>query len=219
MKTLLSILTCCCCLWGNAATDTHVRVHRSFSEDSLICEFTTSEPNVQLSFLMQGVTIQFVADGDTVGITLPDASVVRNKVKRHPNEVKPTFRQDSVGEEIRPDLQPLITALCDTTALLVDGNGVKKPVRDFSIELNREERVLLLRTALPWAHSSTDSATVMIVSKAKQGMGGREFSGTRLSAEDRPNPNGLGEAPIAGEEQKRNVSLVYTVFIEGREGE
>lgn len=214
MKLLVSILVCFYVLSGYAESDTFVRVRHGLPEDSIVCELITREPNLQLSFLMQGTAIQLVSGGDTVGVVFPEAGMVRNKVKRHPNEVKPTFRQDSVGEEIRPDLQPLITALCDTTALLIIGNKTKQQVRNFSIHLNRAEQVLLLRTTLPWKHSLLDSVTVSVSSRTKQRGLGREFLGTRLSPENRPNPNGLGEAPVAGEEQKRNVSLTYTVRIE-----
>jgi hypothetical protein len=221
MKTLLILLSSLCSLFSYAVLDTvpdtYVRVHHTLSEDSLCCELSTREPNLQLSFLMQGVTIQLVEKGDTVGFVFPDAGMVRNKVKRHPNEVKPTFRQDSVGEEIRPDLQPLITALCDTVALLTEGREKRSCVGNFSIVLYREDRKLLLRTTLPWRHALLDSINVIVSSKTKPGVGEREFSGRRLSAENRPNPNGLGEAPIVGDEQKRTVFLLYTVFVENFE--
>lgn len=218
MKTLLTLLFSLCCLLCNAVldtvSDTYVRIHRTLSEDSIFCELSTQEPNLQLSFLMQGVTIQLVESDDTVGFVFPDAGMVRSKVRRHPNEVKPTFRQDSIGEEIRPDLQPLITALCDTVALLTEDGGIRKNVGDFSIVLNRENRKLLLYATLPWRHALSDSITVIVSSRAKPGMGEREFSGRRLSAENRPNPNGLGEAPVVGEEQKRSVFLRYNVSVE-----
>ena len=56
-------------------------------DDSLEFKLTSSQVETQLTFLMQGLDI-CVIQPDTITLSFPSAAMVRNKVKRHPNEVK-----------------------------------------------------------------------------------------------------------------------------------
>ncbi len=176
--------------------------------DNITWTVTTTNPKHQLSFLMQGLTITAGSGSQNLTFRFPDARMVRDKVKRHPNEVKPTFTADSVGQETRPDLLPLITALNDTTAT-IDG----KPTRQFNIALDRETTKLTF-TATTAKGDFAGETAVSITSAPPQQMG-REFTGNNLSNQphQHQNPGGLGEAPQSPNDSSRNIEHKTTVII------
>ena len=174
------------------------------------CSLTTTNPRHQLSFLMQGMRLTLSDQGDTVEVCFPDAMMVRDKMKRHPNEVKPTFRGDSIGEEVRPDLQPLIAALVDTVVVIRQTDGSVISSHDFDIRLDKKVRELHFIVQVPWTGRNLDAVDVSI-SSAPVNVGKREFTGSRLSGEGRHNPNGLGEAPTKGEDRRIEYNTMVKV--------
>ena len=180
--------------------------------DSLKFRATTKEPKHHLSLLMQGLQVRLACGKDSVYIKFPDATMVRHKVKRHPNEVKPTFSRDSIGKEVRPDIAPLTHALSDTLAY-VNTCGNDKFTSDYIISLNKEENSLTFEIYLPDMVFSSDSVFVNILSMPQKG-NRREFTGRKLSKENKANPNGLGEAPVPGTENSRTIDIRMTKEVE-----
>lgn len=192
------------------ATHDHIMARASSKEGELHCEILTTNPKQQLSFLMQGLTLSVICGQDSVVVIFPDAMMVRNKVKHHPNEVKPTFKGDSIGEEIRPDLQPLIAALNDTTATITKQDATLE-THAFDIDLNRETTELLFSVSIPWCDCDSDSITVKITSTPFDVHHPIEFSGRNLSDVKRKNPKGLGQAPT--QQNSKNRLVNYNAII------
>ncbi len=105
--------------------------------DTIHISFCTTAPDYHLSFLMQGIVLTLTDSLSTksVVVQFPNARMVRNRVHRHPNEVKATIIDN--GKEKRPDLQPLISALNDTTATVTYSSDSVYVARHL-ICLNRE---------------------------------------------------------------------------------
>ena len=184
----------------------------SWSEGMLSISLCTSSPASQLSFLMQGLTLSVSDENSRTEIAFPCATAVKDKVKRHPNEVKPTFDRDSIGTERRPDLQPLVAALNDTTATLSAGDIINTAYRQFAIVLNREERTLYFTTTIPY--HACDSIMLEATSMPSSVASSREeFDGKKLSTESRHNKGGLGQAPISHSDVRRNIRYVQMVTV------
>lgn len=213
ITSLLILLTFCSQIYADEnEKDAGMSVTIIQSNDSLKFRATTKEPKHHLSLLMQGLQVHLACGKDSVHIKFPDAAMVRHKVKRHPNEVKPTFSRDSIGKEVRPDIAPLTHALSDTLAYF-NTCGNEKYTSDYTISLNKEENSLSFEICLPDIVFSGDSVFVNILSMPQKGSR-REFTGRKLSKEDKANPRGLGEAPVPGTENSRTIDIKMTKGLE-----
>lgn len=204
--SLFLLLVFCCPIYADEhEKDAGISVTIIQSNDSLKFIATTKEPKHHLSLLMQGLQVHLVCGKDSVYIKFPDAAMVRHKVKRHPNEIKPTFSRDSIGKEVRPDITPLTHALSDTLAYVnTCGNDIY--TSDYTISLNKKENSLTFEICLPDMMFSGDSVFVNILSMPQKGSR-REFTGRKLSKENKANPRGLGEAPVPGTENSRTIDI------------
>ncbi len=191
-------------------------------DDSIAFKLNISQIETQLTFLMQGLDI-LVIQPDTLKMSFPNAAMVRNKVKRHPNEVKAVLAsgrgqqgQDSINHVVRPDVQPLVTALNDTTAV-VNYKGENVNIRSFLIDVDRDkaEMTFTIKTERGFVNK-TDGMVDLILSSVPQiHMGDREeFAGKRLSDENAPQPNGLGEGLRKEDASKRTLLKKISVTIE-----
>ena len=109
-----------------AAVPDSIDVKATEQHDSVEIQVTAYKIETQLTFLMQGLNIR-IEQPDTVTLSFPSAPMVKNKVKRHPNEVKAVLESgrkqqatghDSINHVVRPDVLPLVAALNDTTATI-----------------------------------------------------------------------------------------------------
>lgn len=175
-----------------------VRAYRK--EDDVVVQVEVSKIENQLAFLMQGLDIT-VVQSDTLHLKFPSAPMVRSKIKRHPNEVKAElwskFRNDAVGRDsinkvVRPDVQPLVAALNDTTATVTNANAAYS-TKDFIINVNRETAIMTFTIRFP-THliSANKHLELILLSKPMSGGNLQEFTGRRLSDEKSPQPEGLG---------------------------
>ena len=169
--------------------------------DSLTLQVTVYRIETQLAFLMQGVSIA-ILQPDTLTMSFPSADMVRDKVRRHPNEVKAVLekqRKQQLGRDkdnhvVRPDVQPLVAALNDTTAFIYYNNS-KVATRGYKIEVNRKDAIMVFSFKLHKNCITTNDGLICIsIFSAPSSMSDRaEFSGERLSNDISPLPNGLGE--------------------------
>lgn len=195
-----------------SSNNERINVDASRNQHFVAIHIITFDPKQQLSFLMQGLSVELVSDTDTIFINFPNAMMVRDKVKRHPNEVKPTFKDDSIGEEVRPDLQPLIAALNDTTIFVKSGEKMITS-KDFTITLDRDTKSVEYSVELPVEYCNADSVGVVITSSPYNAPQSAEFQGKRRSREIRMNPNGLGQAPSQHNSKDRVVNYYTTIAI------
>ena len=137
-------------------------------------------------------------------------------LKRHPNEVKAMMKRDSTGKEVKPDLQPLIQALSDTTGMYTDSLNKTHLIRSFEILLNKEDAILMYSVRLPLKLES-DSLKIIISSEPGKLYDKKEFTGKRLSRESRQIKNGLGEAPMDKDIKNRTFSVEKKVRISADE--
>ena len=168
--------------------------------DSIDIQITVYKIETQLMFLMQGLNIQ-VIQPDTTLISFPSAVMVKNKVKRHPNEVKATLLsqtrynnvgRDSINQVIRPDVRPLIEALNDTTILTICKEKIVN-THNFSIKVNTEKATMMFKTKLQKELiNEGDFLSLYIYSVPVFKNNTAEFSGMKLS-DERNRSNGLGE--------------------------
>lgn len=183
--------------------------------DSLIIRLTANDTKQQLAVLMQGLHLYLPSVHRS--IIFPSAPMVRNKLKHHPNEVKATIQNDSNNEEVRPDLFPLVVALCDTTTIVYDSlrNEVIR-TRDFTIILDRENAILSFSVTVPckWEElGNTDSLSIEVFSTPGNFSSITEFTGTRLSPENSPVLNGLGQASMGKDDNNRTVGFKRKIAI------
>lgn len=202
-----------CLMWGQHKHDIEdVAIDASRNIDSLHITITTAIPKMQLSFLMQGlrITILDSLKHPDISIELPNAKMVRDKIKHHPNEVKAMHR--TMGDEVRPDLLPLISALNDTcckanclhnqaiscshTIALDKTNGEMT----FAVCILSESGILF-----------QDSILVEILSSPMEMKS--EFEGRRLSQENRMPPGGMGQPPKGTKDQSRIIRFSKMVRI------
>ena len=185
----------------NDVTSSLIKVEAVELKDSVDIRVTAYKIETQLAFLMQGLNI-CVEQPDTLILSFPSASMVRNKVRRHPNEVKAELASqkrhleaghDSVNNVVRPDVQPLVAALNDTTATIVYGN-IKTPTQRFRIEVDREQAIMIFsfKVKANWLTLVNGILDLDIYSLPMKG-DRQEFVGHRLSGEKSPQPHGLGE--------------------------
>lgn len=210
----------------SAASDS-VEVRAFQKGDGIVFQLTAYQIETQLTFLMQGLSIA-VIQTDTLVMSFPSADMVRHKVRRHPNEVKAVLEKqrklllgkDSIHHVVRPDVQPLVAALNDTTAIIRFQDN-KVATRDYKIELNREDAIMTFSFLLQKNFvSSIDGLVNVSLFSAPSGRSDRaEFTGTRLSGENSPRRNGLGEGIRKEDVFKRTYqkSLIIKVEIADKE--
>ena len=208
---------------ANLNAGPRIDVDASAKADSIVMQVTTYDIETQLTMLMQGLTLQ-VMQADTLTLSFPSAQMVRHKVRRHPNEVKASLSgshqptgmgRDDINGVVRPDVQPLVAALNDTTATIGSG-GVVRPSRNFSIDVNRETAVMVFRIAVPKQAVQLHGAGMVNITLLSEpsALGPRpEFKGNRLSEENAPRPGGLGEGLRKEDMGRRTINRDFTVRV------
>jgi len=181
------------------------------NEDSISIKLTALKIETQLAFLMQGLNISVLQE-DTLTLSFPSALVVRDRVKRHPNEVKAELSStkdrrignDTINHVVRPDVQPLVAALNDTTAILKH-KGTNIYIRSFKIEVDVEKERMTFTIHFPKKYILDNGEELCLsLSSIPNYNNRKEFSGRRLSLEKQKNPNGLGEGIRKDDIEKRN---------------
>ena len=139
--------------------------------------------------------------------------MVRDKIKRHPNEVKATIRRD--GSERRPDLQPLISALNDTVSTVQYNNDSIIGSRH-KILLNRESETLEFSINIPRRSILCNQKTITLIVESTQSsmFDSPEFIGKRLSKENKMPPGGLGQTSNTQNDSNRNFKITKTIKIQ-----
>lgn len=180
-------------------------------EDSISIKLTALKIETQLAFLMQGLNISVLQE-DTLTLSFPSALVVRDRVKRHPNEVKAELSStkgrrignDSINQVIRPDVQPLVAALNDTTANLKHQN-TNIDIRTFKIDVDVEKELMTFSIHFSKKYILDNSDELCLsISSIPNDNNRKEFYGRRLSSEKQKNPNGLGEGIRKEDIEKRS---------------
>lgn len=170
--------------------------------DSINVMISVHEIETQLTFLMQGLSIR-LEQTDSLTFFFPSAPMVRSKVRRHPNEVKAVLAEkermrsigkDTVNQVVRPDVQPLVAALNDTTATIVFGRQ-SVTTRCFHISVDREKALMTFMATFPMNRIATEDGNVTLTLSSQPISGGdrAEYEGRRLSGEQAQGPRGLGE--------------------------
>lgn len=205
----------------DVAEPTLISVDAMEHDNNIELQIVAFKIETQLAFLMQGLTIH-VEQPDTIILSFPSAPMVRNKVKRHPNEVKAVLTQqqrlqtsqDSIHQVVRPDVQPLVSALNDTTATITYQNAITQ-MHNFIINVDRKEAIMTFSIKIPkyCLAATNDYIALTIISEPINGSDGREFVGSRLSGENAPRPNGLGEGLRGGDASSRTFRKNINVKI------
>lgn len=188
--------------------------------DSLEIQITAYKIETQLTFLMQGLNIR-VEQPDTVTLCFPSGPMVKDKVKRHPNEVKAMLatqrkrqeEHDSLNNVVRPDVLPLVAALNDTTAT-ISTHGILYSTHGFNIYVDRDNAIMVFSIKVPvcWVNTKEEKLDLCIYS-IPDGESKLEFDGRRLSDERAPRPNGLGEGLRKGDAASRTFRKSLSVLI------
>lgn len=182
-------------------------------KDTLSIAITSNAPKYQLSFLMQGmqISIKDSAMNTIALLKLPNAKDVRERVKRHPNEVKAMHRQP--GNEVRPDLEPLISMLNKTIGFAENGKGDTIEFRHI-ICIDKEQGVLNFSILLPHFTNIQMNDSIWLEINSRPTEIQEEFSGRHLSRENRRPPGGLGQAPNTMSDISRNIHFKKKIIIE-----
>lgn len=187
-------------------------------EDTISIKLTAFKIETQLAFLMQGLNIN-VVQKDTLTLSFPSAAIVRNKVNRHPNEVKAELSStragkignDSINQVIRPDVQPLVVALNETTAILKQ-QSINIPIHSFRIGVDVENELMTFTIKFHKKYILDNSDKISLIISSIPLVGSRkEFFGRRLSSEKQKNPNGLGEGIRKEDIEKRSFYKMIEV--------
>ena len=171
--------------------------------DSLTINIITKDPKAQLSFLMQGMTITLCDTSllPMINIHFPDASIVKDKIRHHPNEVKAMLK--SKEQEVRPDLSPVIAALNNVECTATDTIG-----RTFDcthiISLDKELGVLSYNINVKL---DIELDYLFIDIKSEPITHESEFMGTRISQENMMPANGMGQVPQDNEIHRRKIHI------------
>lgn len=207
-------------------------------DDTLSIAMSISDSQQQLTLLMQGMTIGVQTVSDTLTICFPDASVVRDRLRRHPNEVKPSFADKQNTLEVRPDILPLVRALSEVSIMAHltgsdghrceyhstngnnDGNESAKNTNIISlpchycIDMSRESGMLSYTFAFPQTKLKDDHAIVTVISSPLDNLP-QEFNGTSRT-EDSVSPprKGLGNRPSRDDVFERTYQYSTTVALE-----
>ncbi len=181
--------------------------------DSLTVCLISNDSKQQLAVLMQGLQVNLPSQH--ISVMFPSAPMVRNKMKHHPNEVKAMMRKDNANVEVKPDLLPLITALCDTTAIVTDSIGhTKSTTRTFDINLDKVNTKISFSFSVPVVNLDSDTMDIQVMSTPGAFSTRKEFTGKRLSKEKSPTRNGLGEASMGKDDKNRTIIFTQPVAIE-----
>ena len=209
---------------ATAAVPDSIDVKAMEHHDSVEIQITVYKIETQLTFLMQGLNIR-IEQPDTVTLSFPSAPMVRNKVKRHPNEVKAVLESqrkrqgaghDSINHVVRPDVLPLVAALNDTTAT-ISAHGTAEATHEFNIDVDRENAVMVFSIKVPTCYIDARERKLDLCVYSVPVDGNRqEFTGRRLSGEDSPRPNGLGEGLRNREAASRTFRKSLAVAIEDK---
>jgi len=204
-----------------AAVPDSIDVKASEQHDSVEIRITAYKIETQLTFLMQGLNI-LIEQPDTVTLSFPSAPMVKNRVKRHPNEVKAVLasqrkRQeeghDSINRVVRPDVLPLVAALNDTTAT-ISHHGTTEVAHGFKIDVDRENAIMVFSIKVPVCYfDAKETKHGLCIYSIPVGENRREFTGKRLSDETSPRPNGLGEGFRKGDSASRTFRKKLSVII------
>lgn len=184
------------------------------SQDTLRISLETDNPKAQMSFLMQGLRIEMLNPYSEVTAILivPNASDVRSKIQHHPNEVKAMHRGGK--DEVRPDLLPLVSALNTELADIYIGDTIKERCKHH-IKIDKEHGNLSFSIIVSALHLQLpkDSLRLYIISCPNNSNKRPEFSGNRLSKEDRLPPGGLGNAPTIANMREREIRVYKSIPI------
>lgn len=204
-----------------AAVPDSIDVKCTEQHDSVELRITAYKIETQLTFLMQGLNI-LIEQPDTVTFIFPSASMVRSKVKRHPNEVKAVLDsgqkqqatgRDSINHVVRPDVLPLVAALNDTTATL-SHHSTTEATHGFKIDVDRGNAIMVFSIKVPANYVDTNKANLgLCIYSIPVGENRQEFTGRRLSRENSPRPNGLGEGFRKGDAASRTFRKELSVII------
>lgn len=165
--------------------------------DTLQWKMQVTRPQQQLTLLMQGMTVSLVSDDAQIDLEFPDASVVRHKLRRHPNEVKPSFVDSTNTQEVRPDIQPLVEALSSAhiSVRCITSFGETVLEHSSNIILSREDGILTYSVQLAPIALSGGNVMSEIVSAPKE-QTGEEFVGqSRTEPAQQAPTGGLGTRP------------------------
>ena len=206
---------------ATAAVPNSIDVKVTECHDSVEISVTAYRIETQLTFLMQGLNI-IIERPDTLTLSFPSAPMVRSKVKRHPNEVKAVLESqrkrqgaghDSINHVVRPDVLPLVAALNDTTAT-ISHHGTTEAAHGFKINVNRENAVMVFSIKVPTFYIDTKETKLdLCLYSTPEDENRLEFTGRRLSDENSPRPNGMGEGFRKGDAASRTFYKVLTVII------
>ena len=216
MFLILFCLVCTCCSAHQARqSNDGISVSACIISDSIKITVESDCPEYQMSFLMQGLIIYMVDSlkSDTVTISFPNARMVRHKMKRHPNEVKAML--DENQKERRPDLQPLVSALNETSMIILykyNSNCTLFP----NIQLNKDKGSIKFSVKFPNVLNLYTSDIVTIIAKTSQfeQFNLPEFEGIHLSKESKMRPGGLGQNSNTQNDSNRNFIITQTIRIQ-----
>ena len=203
-----------CLMWGQHKPDIEdVAISASRNQDTLHITIIAIIPKLQLSFLMQGlgITILDSLGHPAISVELPNAKMVRDKIKHHPNEVKAMHKME--GDEVRPDLLPLISALNDTCSKVnsFDNQAIKY---FHLITLDKTNGEMTFSVCIFPSNSIIlqDSIYIEVLSSPIEIKS--EYEGRKLSHENRMPPGGMGQPPKGNNDQSRIIHILKKVSVE-----
>lgn len=213
MKQTISFLLCVLlslCSWGqhaNSIADS-INTIAYLYQDTLQISLNTSNPKAQMSFMMQGmgINIMDLTGNSIISVILPNAGIVKSQIKHHPNEVKAMHQRE--GDEVRPDLFPLVSALNRVPAQMLAGDTIIGQCRHL-IKVDKGNGSLCFSIFIPTNNLiiHCDSLLLDIKSSLKTSYHRVEYEGLRLSQENRMPPNGLGNAPTERNAREREIRM------------
>ena len=191
--------------------------------DSMEFKVTVYQIETQLIFLMQGMNIS-IFQPDTLTMSFPSAAMVKHKVKRHPNEVKAVLEKqrkqkighDSINHVVRPDVQPLVAALNDTTAYYIYQDQ-KQAIQRYNIEVDRENAIMVFAIRVPVSLLEEKRRTLeLCIYSTPTNEDRREFEGKHISVEASPRPNGLGYGIRKEDIARRTFCKTYFIILSNK---
>ena len=191
---------------SSAQNTDSLTVEMCIDADTMALTMTTCYPKYQMSFLMQGVIVN-ICDTNCnriVGIRFPDASMVRDRLPRHPNEVKATL-VDGNQREIRPDLQPLISAHNTLHAQIIDNDSVVDKYA-LQIKLHNESGLITFAVRFHLCYCGVQDSICLEIVSLPMG-NGKEYNGKILSSNNNLRSGGLGSAPLYPNDNSRMITM------------
>ena len=216
LQLLFVLFTLCSCQAyaqqsTGATTDANIRILGN--QDTLTLRIITIDPRTQLSFLMQGIHIVLrdTSMNYIASLDFPNASMVRDKIHHHPNEVKAMHGQN--GNEVRPDLLPLISALNDTCSVARDGVGDYISCKHL-ISLDKSTGNMTFEIGLLVSCNKYPGDMVFVEVLSTPTVLNTEFSGRMLSQENQMPPGGMGQAVANVHDNRRNIRINNKIHVE-----